>query len=89
MNGAMVAGGSVMMILAGFALVAPIFDGYSILDLGDICRTVQPMAGFLGIFGMDAGITEDCGEVHLVTLAIYVFGGIGLVILVVGAVVRR
>lgn len=78
-----------MLILAGLALFVPIFDGYSISDLGDQCRAIQQLTGFLSIFGIGDGTIAECVEVHQVTLAIYGFGAIGLIILVVGAVVRR
>lgn len=78
-----------MLILAGFGLLAPIFDGYSIMDLGERCRTVQPVAGLLEMLGLGDLTGGQCDDIHRITLGIYGFGAIGLIVLIVGAVVRR
>ena len=88
-------GGAVMVVLAGFGLFAPILDGYSITAMGELCRTIQDIAGLLdlvgilGVFDPDDVTGGQCSVVHNIILGLYGLGATGLVMLVVGAVIGR
>ena len=81
--GAVIAG-IILFIIAGFGYVYPINDmGWTIPESDDLCSS-----GLGEIGKMFSGdIRENCSIIKVLTLGIYGFGLIGLILIIVGSLV--
>ena len=89
MRAGIVVGGTGVMVIAAFCMLAPLFDGQSVLHLGEQCRMVQPVAGLVEGAGLQHSLAAQCDSVHRIMLAGAGAAGAGAAILAVGAAAKR
>ena len=81
--GAVIAG-IILFLIAGFGYIYPINDeGWTIPSSNDLCSSGL---GELGkMFSGD--VRENCSLIKILTIGIYAFGLIGLILIIVGSLV--
>ena len=84
----MAIGGGIMLVLAGLAVFVPVINAFSIADLGEICDVYQEVTGLQSLLGLGGSPFVECHTVRQITIVAYAVGGVGLVLLVSGIVIR-
>ena len=84
-NGAAIGIGIFFLIIAGVGFVYPVSDGYTIVQVDDICKSGLGQLGQL----FSASGQQGCQQVKLMSYGVYGSGLIGIILLITGSVSSR